>query len=179
MRFLYVLVFGFFLLKFLGRVESKENSFYEVVDKTIEINRIQRLHRILTELGMKFPDVVIAQMLLETGNGTSKIFKENKNPLGMKHNKRGFSKRAKNKHASYEDYAKGFEDYQKWQDRCLSLRGDINTTEDYIQMLDNLPLCRGCRYAEDSLYTQKVRRKLRVVRMLLSSGQQQSTVIGK
>lgn len=118
-------------------------------------------------LGIKFPIVVLAQSSIETGWWSSTIWEENRNGFGMKYNKRGWAIGKNRGHAMYKSSAYSLMDYRDWQRKCLKLRPDIQTEEDYIRMLDNLPICNGCRYAEDPEYTNKVRSRVKLLRSFL------------
>jgi hypothetical protein len=82
----------------------------------------------------------------------------------MKYSSRGFARGRKHGHAYYENALQSVKDYAAWQKRCLALRPDIHSEEEYIQMLDNLPTCKGCRYAEDTTYTTKIRKRIKDIR---------------
>jgi len=156
------LLLVFFGVKYYAKtLESPLRKEDTSIDKTI--SRLQ-------EYKIRFPKVVLAQMILETGTFKSKIFKENHNPFGMKHNKRGFSTGVKNGHANYphmshkgyctwECYDFAFMDYRNWQDKYLP--DSVTTEEQYLYYLDHLP--GGLRYAEDPLYTIKLRNILNVI----------------
>lgn len=72
----------------------------------------------LKKQGVKFPDVALAQSMLETGNFTSDIFKENNNLFGMKHPsvRSTVSKGPNRGHASYNNWQDSVKDYKLWQD---------------------------------------------------------------
>lgn len=107
----------------------------------------------LEKLGINCPEVVMAQIILETNYLSSKIYQENNNLFGMKESSRDFDSGSKNGHACYTCSTKSIQDYAAWQkvmhgDRCA-------TNEDYLYFLNNLP--GGRRYAEDPNYTDKLR----------------------
>lgn len=108
----------------------------------------EALYDYLVELNVKFPDVVIAQARLETGNYTSSIFKENNNLFGMKEARVRIStnKGTSSGHAVFHNWQESVLDYAFYQARYLS---DIKTRSEYFQYLNN-------RYAEDSNYINKV-----------------------
>lgn len=91
--------------------------------------------------------VVMAQIMLETGNLTSKCCKENNNLFGMKRAKQRQSTAIKelNGMAYYHHWTKSIEDYVLWQ-KCY-YKG-----EDYYHFLIR------CGYATDSLYISKLKR---------------------
>ena len=90
----------------------------------------------LKELNVKFPHIVLAQSILETGHWTSKIFLENHNLFGMKeayvrvHTAKG----TQYGHAYYEDWEESVYDYAFYQCRYL---GAIRTEDEYFNYLSN------------------------------------------
>jgi hypothetical protein len=98
----------------------------------------------LKELNVKFPYIVFAQSKLETGNFTSKIFRENSNCFGMREAKQRITtaKGTEHNHAYYASWGESVYDYAFYQCRYLS---GINTEEQYFQYL-------GQSYAENPNY---------------------------
>jgi hypothetical protein len=84
----------------------------------------------------------------------------------MKESARKFDNGSNLGHATYSNSYASLLDYRAWQRRCLNLRPDVNTEEEYLQMLDSLPICRGCRYAEDKNYTNSLRLRIRQLETL-------------
>lgn len=98
----------------------------------------------LKELNVKFPYIVFAQSKLETGNFTSKIFRENSNCFGMREAKQRITtaQGTENNHAYYASWGESVYDYAFYQCRYLS---NINTEEQYFQYLSQ-------SYAENPNY---------------------------
>ena len=98
----------------------------------------------LKELNVKFPYIVFAQAKLETGNFTSKIFRENSNCFGMREAKQRITtaKGTEHNHAYYASWGESVYDYAFYQCRYLS---GINTEEQYFQYLSQ-------SYAENPNY---------------------------
>lgn len=98
----------------------------------------------LKELNVKFPHIVLAQSKLETGNFTSKIFKENSNLFGMREAKQRITtaKGTENNHAYYHTWYESVLDYSFYQCKYLS---NLNTEEHYFQYLSQ-------SYAENPKY---------------------------
>lgn len=98
----------------------------------------------LKELNVKFPHIVLAQSKLETGNFTSKIFKENSNLFGMREAKQRITtaKGTENNHAYYHTWYESVLDFSFHQ--CKYLSG-INNEDQYFQYLSQ-------NYAEDPNY---------------------------
>lgn len=68
--------------------------------------------------GIRYPDIAIAQSLLETGHFKSKIFKENNNAFGMRLAKKRqtTAKGEKSGHAYYSNWRDSVKDYKLWQE---------------------------------------------------------------
>jgi hypothetical protein len=98
----------------------------------------------LKELNVKFPYIVFAQAKLETGNFTSKVFRENNNCFGMREAKQRIttSQGTENNHAYYHTWYESVLDYSFYQCRYLS---NIQTEEQYFQYLSQ-------SYAENPNY---------------------------
>lgn len=94
------------------------------------------LIHMLKQLNVKFPHIVLAQSIVETGHWTSKIFLENHNLFGMKeayvrvHTARG----TQYGHAYYENWEESVYDYAFYQCRYL---GAIRTEDEYFNYLSN------------------------------------------
>jgi hypothetical protein len=90
----------------------------------------------LKELNVKFPHIVLAQSIVETGHWTSKIFLENNNLFGMKeayvrvHTAKG----TQYGHAYYENWEESVYDYAFYQCRYL---GAIRTEAGYFNYLSH------------------------------------------
>lgn len=87
---------------------------------------------------IKFPEIVYAQALLETGNFKSKICLEYNNIFGL-----------------YNSKTKNFYKYNHWSESVLGYKNMIqnqyNNKDCYYTFLKELP------YAKDSLYIQKIK----------------------
>lgn len=141
-------------------VEVTESTYIRKVDTVAleaNIHIVDSITTLIASYGIKFPDVVLVQMIHETNWFRSNIYKECLNPFGMKYNDRGLAKHKCRGHAGYETIVDALLDYRIWQARCLKLRPDVKTQDQYLKMLDDLPLCKGCRYAEDPNYVQRLK----------------------
>lgn len=113
----------------------------------------ERLYNQILELGIKFPDVVFAQAVLETGHFTSKLFKEGNNLFGMKMpSKRETLSIGKKKggYAVFENWKKSVNDYLLWQDYILRNK-NITTRKEYLKLIDRV-------YAENEKYVLHLHR---------------------
>jgi folate-dependent phosphoribosylglycinamide formyltransferase PurN len=100
----------------------------------------------LERLNVKFPHIVMAQSIIETGHWTSNVFKENHNLFGMKQAtvRINTANGTQNGHAYYDDWYQSVYDYAFYQCRYL---GGISTEEDYYAYL-------GQNYAQAGNYVQ-------------------------
>ena len=97
---------------------------------------------------IQHPEIVLAQMKIESGNYQSRIAKKNNNYFGMRHpaQRLTVSLGQKNGYARYRNWAYSIIDYGLWQRRyAYNL-----TEEEYLTKLSNT-------YAEDPNYVSKVR----------------------
>lgn len=160
MRILLAVVISILVYNYRDKVfsytEEVEHQRMDVVDS---------LTSVIESYGIKFPMVALAQATWETHWFSSRIFRESKNRFGMKHNKRGYSVKEHLGHAYYLSDEDSYKDYAEWQRAVLSLR-PCYTEEEYLKVLDNLPICKGCRYAEDPTYTSKIRGRMKLLRSL-------------
>lgn len=116
---------------------------------------------LIDDNGILFPKVVYSQAVHETANFTSTIFKENNNCFGMKRSQRGWATEENRGHASYASIEESVRDYAAYQRMILYMAKQhgyiINSDEQYLWLLDNLPFDKGSRYAEDPNYTKSLR----------------------
>lgn len=117
---------------------SHENTFSE-----------ELLKEYIDELNIPFPEIVFAQAKLESNNFKSKIFRENNNLFGMKKAsiRSTTASGEQYNHAVYESWKESVLDYALWSCKYLS---NIKTKEQYLAYL-------GDNYAEDTLYTEKLK----------------------
>lgn len=108
----------------------------------------KELKHYLRQVNIKFPEIVYAQILLETGNFQSDVFKKYNNLFGMKVS---FIRPTT---ALY--YENGYAVYRNWRESVLDYalyqayyHDSIKSSEDYYNILKN--------YAEDSLYIKKIK----------------------
>jgi uncharacterized FlgJ-related protein len=98
----------------------------------------------LKRLNVKYPHIVLAQALIESGHFQSNIFRSNNNLFGMKEAKqRTTTARGTNLgHAYYDTWKESILDYAIFQSAYLR---DLKTEEQYLSYL-------GANYAEASNY---------------------------
>ena len=115
----------------------------------------QKLYEQIIKFGIKFPDIVFAQAMIESGELTSKLFKTANNMFGMRFpSVRETTAQGKTNggYSRYEDWNFGVYDYFLWQDHMLRNRTEI-TKSQYLSLL-------GRVYAEDPNYVSKVKKKV-------------------
>jgi len=144
----------FFLLG--ANFSKKEIIKYSKPKTKIVINNVtygkfhkDSLTKLLIDLNVKFPHIVLAQSILETGHWRSKICIENNNLFGMKeasvrvHNSKG----TRYGHAYYGNWVESVYDYCFYQTTYLS---DIKDEEKYYGYL-------GRNYAQSQIYVVKLK----------------------
>lgn len=104
---------------------------------------------LMDDLNIQHPQIVLAQMKLESGHYQSKLAKTNNNYFGMRHpaQRLTVSVKSKNGYAHYRNWAYSILDYALWQRRYAY---DLNES-DYLTKLSNV-------YAEDKNYIEKVKK---------------------
>ena len=103
----------------------------------------------LSNLGIKYKDVVLAQIMLESGDLRSKLTILNNNLLGMKHPKKRetTSTGSTRGYATYSDWYACLEDYCLYQKQILSKKN--LTKSQYINYIAK-------HYAKDPHYKTKI-----------------------
>ena len=110
----------------------------------------QNLAKELKRQNVKFPDIALAQSMLETGNFTSDIFKANNNLFGMKHPsvRPTVSKGPNRGHANYKNWQDSVKDYKLWQDFYREYTG---SKDEFLSKLNKIycipPSCGQNNYA--------------------------------
>jgi len=110
----------------------------------------EKLINSIGKLNFKYPHIVYAQSLVETGNFTSKIFKENNNLFGMREAKvrLNLALGTQYNHAYYDSWESSLLDYALYASSYLK---DLSTEEKYFDYL-------GKNYAEDPNYVSKLKK---------------------
>lgn len=131
----------------LGQIET---------DKKVAKAAMDIFEDSLKAMRIRFPNVLMSQMLHETGDFTSAVYKENHNCVGMKWNSRGYATGVNRGHATYPDIWHCLHDYAEWQAKYCP--ASITTDEEYIDWLIDFG------YAEDKSYAKHIRRLLKVIK---------------
>lgn len=138
--------------KKIGKTESLVE--YTEMEKMVLINDADgfskdKLVQMLKDLNIKYPHIVLAQSMIETGNWKSKIFLENQNLFGMREAKSRITTAAgtQHNHAYYEHWRASVYDYAFYQSRYLH---NLKNENEYFQYL-------SANYAENPNYINAVR----------------------
>jgi len=110
----------------------------------------ERLTQMLKDLNVRFPHIVMAQAMIESGHFQSNIFRTNHNLFGMKQARmRCTTAKGTNlAHAYYDTWKESVYDYAFFQSRYLH---DLKTEEQYLEYLDR-------NYAEAKNYDAAIKR---------------------
>lgn len=131
------------ILSSLNKSEKEKTNLNDLESELVVINvrdtlnnfSEEKLIKMLINLNVKFPHIVLAQSKLESGHYKSKIFIENNNLFGMKearvriHTSTG----TQFKHAYYTNWRESVYDYAFYQCRYLST---LKTEKEYYTYLD-------------------------------------------
>jgi uncharacterized FlgJ-related protein len=133
-------IFALFVLTSLDK-KSEE-------DKNEEINNGFSKEALIDEIkcqGFKYPDLILAQALLETGHFKSPVFKENNNTFGMRLPKvrQTLAKGSNLNHAVYSNWKESVEDRMIYENLYLNGKSRVK----YKQYLDRV-------YAKGKNYTK-------------------------
>ena len=109
-----------------------------------------KVQQYLKDLRVKYPEVALAQMKLESANGTSSMFRENNNLFCMKLPKKRPTTALgeKSNHSYYSHWRQSVIDYAMWQAFVMDPE-NIDTEQDWINYLDKM-------YSEDGSYGRKI-----------------------
>jgi uncharacterized FlgJ-related protein len=97
--------------------------------------------------GIKYPEVVFAQAVLESGHFKSTVFKSNNNLFGMKYPKvrETLATGSNRGYATFYSWKDSVKDYKMWQDRFIQKRSISNRNE-YLIYLDKI-YCQTTGYS--------------------------------
>ena len=120
------------------KITTNENKIICVKNKKIMSEEIWKdsISNLLMEFRIKYPNIVLAQSILESGNFKSKVFLENHNPFGMKlpSNRCTTVLGIRNNHAYYKSVREAVIDYAFMQ---ASYYKKAKTEEEYYNLLEN------------------------------------------
>jgi len=154
-----VLVLGCLVYLNIPYCTQKEDVLYQ---KAMFSKEVDSWSTLTSELGVEFPEVLLAQICLETGGLTSKIYKTCNNVTGMKYNSRGYAVGVCRGHARYPTVLDCLRDYSAYQKKYLKWyrenRRKVTTNKEYVEFLCNM------NYAEDKKYASKLHYWLKKVK---------------
>ena len=103
----------------------------------------------IKELNLPYPHITLAQAKLETGDYSSKIFRENHNLFGMKEARVriNLAKGTQYNHAYYNNWEESVLDYSFWY---ASYARKCKTEDELFQLL-------SAQYAEATYYVQSLK----------------------
>jgi flagellum-specific peptidoglycan hydrolase FlgJ len=129
-------------------LSNTKTEYYEV-HRRINILSENTLLFKMKQIGILYPEIVLAQAKIETGNFTSVIFIENNNLFGMKlPERRKTTAVGENRnHAKYTSWVQSLLDYKIWQDGMIH---KTPTKRSYLSYLKR-------NYAEDKNYIKKIK----------------------
>ena len=106
----------------------------------------------MDEVGIVYPDIVMAQAKIETAHFTSKIFKENNNLFGMKLPRQRSTTAIGEQynHAEYTSWRQSVIDYKLWQDKVLT---KVKSRRAYLKYLSKY-------YATDKQYVTLIKKMI-------------------
>lgn len=156
MKTLISLMFG---LSFVGTayITTPNEPNEPVKEEVVEVFSPEALQNCIDSLGLKFPEIVMAQARLETGHFKSFIFRENNNLFGMRYPRKRPSANIGKKHgySLYKDWKQSVLDYSLYQSTYLS---HIKTQEEYLSYLKK-------HYAQDPKYLDKVKSLIKMYKI--------------
>ena len=141
------------VLFFISAPLKTNEMFGQTIQNTQESISHESLYEQIIKFGIKFPDVVFAQAVLESGNFTSKLFQSANNLFGMKIPSKRESTaigQTKSGYSKYDDWNFSVYDYFLWQEYMLKKHGDL-TKSQYLALLGKI-------YAEDKKYVSSIKR---------------------
>ena len=157
--FLKIALVYFTLFAFLGLTMAPEPKYITETEKILIIDEEakfseEKLIEKINGLNFKFPHIVLAQSILETGHYESKIFKENHNLFGMKEarvrlNLAGGTQYG---HAYYKNWEESVMDYALWYSTYAY---KCKTEKQLFKLLDK-------QYAEAPAYVSSLQHIIKI-----------------
>lgn len=122
--------------KRLAEISSKDTSIYNNVEAATKELNIENLYASLKRHGIKYPKIVLAQAILETGAFRSRVCRENNNLFGLRH-------------------SKGYYAFEHWEESVIAYRDKVQykhrDNENYYSFL------RRIGYSTSKDYVRRVR----------------------
>ena len=123
----------------------------------------QRLYEQILKSGVKFPEIVFAQAVLESGHFTSSLFERANNLFGMKvpTKRETTAIGSTNGYSKYQHWHDSIYDYKLWQEFLFSKRGELSKAQYYAYLKK--------WYASDKKYVNKVQNKVKEFSFIFQS----------
>ncbi len=149
----------FTIFLFLGLTTAPEIEYITDTEKVLIIEEMNQFSEeaLIDEiqvLNFKFPHIVLAQSILETGHYESKIFKENNNLFGMKEARvrLNLAGGTQHGHAYYNNWKESVMDYALWYSTYAY---KCKTEKQLYKLLDK-------QYAEASAYVSSLQHIIKI-----------------
>jgi len=149
------IIAGILWISLLGLAEEE----VKIQLSMVEMPEERLISNLESNYGIQFKLVVWCQVLHETGNLKSEIYKQCFNPLGMKraYKRQTTSVGTCRGHALFESYDDAFKDYKFYQDWYIPLYEKylgrpLSSDEDYFNLLEKYG------YATDEQYVKKLKK---------------------
>ena len=146
---IFLLLFGF-----IGATSEKEDNYIITAEDVLLVNSQNEFTEdkfisMLDEINLPYPHITLAQAKLESGDYSSRIFKENHNLFGMKEARVriNLARGTQYSHAYYKNWEESVLDYAFWY---ASYARKCRTENEFFQLLDQ-------QYAEDSQYVSSLK----------------------
>jgi len=125
-----------------------EDRYHFIKETRVDTFSYENLTNMLVDLNVRFPHVVMAQAMIESGHFQSNIFRSNHNLFGMKQARARCTtaKGTELNHAYYSNWKESVYDYAFFQSRYLN---DLRTEQQYLDYLDR-------NYAEAPNYDKAI-----------------------
>lgn len=157
--FLKIALVYFTIFMFLGLTNAPQTEYITETEKVLiveELNQFteEKLIEEIERLNFKFPHIVLAQTILETGHYDSKIFKENHNLFGMKEARvrLNLAKGTQYGHAYYNNWQESVMDYALWYSTYAY---KCKTEKQLYKLLDK-------QYAEADAYVSSLQHIIKI-----------------
>ena len=122
--------------KRLAEISGKDSPIYNNVESATKELNIENLYAALKRHGIKYPKIVLAQAILETGAFRSRVCRENNNLFGLRH-------------------SKGYYAFEHWEESVIAYRDKVQykhrDNENYYSFL------RRIGYSTSKDYVRRVR----------------------
>lgn len=149
MRYLLLILIGILTINCSNSIQNNEVLLQDtiIISDSIEFSE-KELKKYIKHLNLKYPDIVYAQAVLETGNFNSSIFRNNNNLFGFKEPKvrNNTSRGSLSGYAYYTSWRQSVIDYALFQSSYMRKL----SREEYFRYLDR-------NYAKDPNYSKKLK----------------------